>query len=154
MVTPEENLRKIQKAPGSREGIGKGIVETTFDDALTATDNLIGLKTREMLGQLVNDANILNVVLEDQNLRKLQNSFTTEIGIIGENGKVLTRGIKAGIIPRDAIDEIKNNMQKGKRLDGSDNLMFKKLEVQKWNPKFQEDGIINRVRARIIFRQA
>lgn len=140
--------RILQKA------IGKGINHITFQNIRKITQKEETTALKKLLGKLVLDKELLNIIIQEENLKKLKTRFEHRIEIIGNKGELLGTTAKTNETPKTIIQQLKDIIIEGEETKKGDYRLserFKKYNFQQYQQ--EKEGYVNRAKLTIIFRK-
>lgn len=128
-------IRRIRKTGSIEAKIQTGTAKINIEKANHQTPSTINTKIKQLLGQLIMDKNIIEIMSQNDNLEKIKHRFEYKIRITGEQGETLMEFNKFNTTPNKAITEIKQATEEGETIQkgsgqGKTRRQFKNL---RWN---------------------
>lgn len=112
----QDYLRKIAKRPSISEAFKKGLTQVTIDNILTASKKAIEQAHKQLLQDLIIDYKLEELVLKEENLKKIKQRFENQIKIVKSDGNTITAN-KYNTTPREVINEIQHEFRIGQEID-------------------------------------
>ena len=143
----KEYLKRIHKRPEIQQYLKKGITTATITNPQENTERKIIRARRSLLRGIVLDNQIREMMVTDENFKKLKNRLSYEITGYNDQGKktLVTNRYTEDI--RTVIGEMKKEIV-GQRME------YEQLRGKWKKTKAYEKGITRKVIMRITFRKA
>lgn len=145
-------IKKTKQAPQIDRVINRGVFNVVSNNIRTEA---IHIKEKELLSQSVKDEGILKILLEDENIKKLQYRFESKIELIGSNNTLLATGSVIGLTPRKLKHILTSEIIDNEYVDAEDYFDKLKEKLSKKGIEMQtlKSGNIQRIKTTFIFRK-
>ena len=150
-------IAKIKKKrPELMKAIGKGIRKAVIRDVRNAGNKQIRSAKLKIMNGLVLDSGLIELILQNENMKKLKDRFDYQVLMIGKGGEQLAETFIHGKTIEDVVMDLKKLIKKGEKIeDHSGNSVVRKLEINKYaKPRVSKEGRIFRTDMVITFRKA
>lgn len=150
----QKYLRKIKKKyPTLQKAIKKGITTTTINEARTANNTTIKNAKIQLFKKLVLDQQLLQLIIKDENLRKIKSRFEYTIEIKDNKHQTIATAQKYNATIEEVIEELKH-FKNGETTDPTKNYgtTHEKLKYYNWkNIQETQQGKIQQIKLKIKF---
>jgi hypothetical protein len=150
----EKYLKKVSKRGNLNTSIKKGIASVEIKDIKKADNKTIFDKQKELLSELVLDNKLLELIVSEENMKKMKHRFEHRIKIVDAEGKTLIEANKFNVTLTQLAKEIKKLIRDNEEVsDVSPREVTTKLKSNGYQPRFNSPGNVKRVEVQTIFRK-
>lgn len=127
-------LKKVSKQKTIETRIKKGIAKVKISNPHKAPPSTIKKGLKKLLGQLVYDKQLVEILTTEVNLEKIKHRFEYTLILKNEKKQAMTTIHKFNQTPQKTIQEIKNTIKGGEQIDTSRpyNNVIETLTARKW----------------------
>lgn len=98
----------------------KGRDSFEFEDIYQVSIEKFKIEQRELLKKFVNDEELLDIVLQDENMKKFKHRFISEVNIYDEYNVIIGNMKSFERLPLEYFLELKNKIEKGSYISSKD----------------------------------
>lgn len=147
---PSRYLQKVRKKGGIDKQLKIGMADVVLANVHNAPYNVIELKKKELMKKVIIDSEIVDIMAQNENLKKIKHRFEYRIRIY--DGDILAAELnKTNISPDDLIAEMRDITKRGEEIGSG---WKQKMERNKYNVNtFIEGKHVGQTDVHIIFRR-
>lgn len=151
---PKEFVSKISKRKDIQQFFKSGVNFNKINRCFKSTSSQIIKENKKLLSYSVKDNDLLNILAEEENMKKIKFRLEHRIEFIGEKGEVLATSSEFNQTTLEVIEKIRRSVYEGLNIglnnyELEDRLKFNNLQ----KPKIECTGRLKDFNVKTIFRK-